>query len=236
MGNAALQQLLQFFVNKADLRAKNDLAGRGGGADHTGSPGGFECLFVHLSAVFQLEAQPCGAATGFLHIGLTASAARMLAAMPAWSRSAFTTPSFSASFFFCSAALLVERATKKQITAATASSTGITIQTLGAAGARQRRRQSRRRTKSGPAPKKQATGRCVGMSSCYKVPPWVVYFCRCGKPAGGIYSSDFNIIKQEKKELNASFCPPKQKSRRQGHGGQPAAWNKGTRTLALAVT
>ncbi|MDD6520694.1 MAG: hypothetical protein PUF35_01235 [Subdoligranulum sp.] len=74
------------------------------------------------------------------------------------------------------------------------------------------------------------------MSSCYKVPPWVVYFCRCGKPAGGIYSSDFNIIKQEKKELNASFCPPKQKSRRQGHGGQPAAWNKGTRTLALAVT
>ena len=70
----------------------------------------------------------------------------------------------------------------------------------------------------------------------YKVPPWVVYFCRCGKPAGGIYSSDFNIIKQEKKELNASFCPPKQKSRRQGHGGQPAAWNKGTRTLALAVT
>ena len=72
MGNAALQQLLQFFVNKADLRAKNDLAGRGGGADHTGSPGGFECLFVHLSAVFQLEAQPCGAAAGFLHIGLTA--------------------------------------------------------------------------------------------------------------------------------------------------------------------
>ena len=64
----------------------------------------------------------------------------------------------------------------------------------------------------------------------------ILYFCRCGKPAGGIYSSDFNIIKQEKKELNASFCPPKQKSRRQGHGGQPAAWNKGTRTLALAVT
>ena len=50
-----------------------------------------------------------------------------------------------------------------------------------------------------------------------------MYFCRCGKPAGGIYSFDFNIIKQEKKELNASFCPPKQKSRRQGHGGQSAA-------------
>ena len=78
MGNAALQQLLQFFVNKADLRAKNDLAGRGGGADHTGSPGGFECLFVHLSAVFQLEAQPCGAATGFLHIGLTAQRSQNL--------------------------------------------------------------------------------------------------------------------------------------------------------------
>ena len=150
MGNAALQQLLQFFVNKADLRAKNDLAGRGGGADHTGSPGGFECLFVYLSAVFQLEAQPCGAAAGFLHIGLTASAARMLAAMPAWSRSAFTTPSFSASFFFCSAALLVERATKKQITAADSQQArGSAIQTLGAAGARQRRRQSRRRTNQG---------------------------------------------------------------------------------------
>ena len=153
MGNAALQQLLQFFVNKADLRAKNDLAGCGGGADHTGSPGGFECLFVHLSAVFQLEAQPCGAAAGFLHIGLTASAARMLAAMPAWSRSAFTTPSFSASSF-CSAALLVERATKKQITAATASSTGINDpEPWGRRGPGQRRRQSRRRTKSGPAPK-----------------------------------------------------------------------------------
>lgn len=137
MGNAALQQLLQFFVNKADLRAKNDLAGRGGGADHTGSPGGFECLFVHLSAVFQLEAQPCGAAAGFLHIGLTAQRSQNVGGdAPAWSRSAFTTPSFSVSFFFCSAALLVERATKKQITAATASSTGITIHTLGAAGAR----------------------------------------------------------------------------------------------------
>lgn len=114
MGNAALQQLLQFFVNKADLRAKNDLAGRGGGADHTGSPGGFECLFVHLSAVFQLEAQPCGAAAGFLHIGLTAQRSQNVGGdAPAWSRSAFTTPSFSASFFFCSAALLVERATKE---------------------------------------------------------------------------------------------------------------------------
>ena len=36
--------------------------------------------------------------------------------MLVWSKIGFTTPSFSASFFFCSAALLVERATKKQIT------------------------------------------------------------------------------------------------------------------------
>ena len=112
---------------------------------------------------------------------------------------------------FCSAALLVERATKKQITAATASSTEITIQTLGAAGARATPPAITAAHKIRASTKKQATGRCVGMSSCYKVPPWVVYFCRCGKPAGGIYSSDFNIIKQEKKELNASFCPPKQK-------------------------
>ena len=204
MGNAALQQLLQCFVNKADLRAKNDLAGRGGGADHTGSPGGFECLFIHLSAVFQLEAQPCGAAAGFLHIGLTAQRSQNVGGD-------------AASFFFCSAALLVERATKKQITAATASSTGITIQTLGAAGARA----------TPPAITAAHKIRASTKKAGDRQMRWNEFM---------LQSTDFNIIKQEKKELNASFCPPKQKSRRQGHGGQPAAWNKGTRTLALAVT
>ncbi len=128
---------------------QNDLAGRGVERITPEAPADCECLFVHLTPSFSWKRSRVAQQLAFCTLALPPSAARMLAAMPAWSRSAFTTPSFSASFFFCSAALLVERATKKQITAATASSTGSRSKPWGRRGPGQRRRQSRRRTNQG---------------------------------------------------------------------------------------
>lgn len=53
---------------------------------------------------------------------------------------------------------------------------------LGAAGARATPTAITAAHKIRASTKKQATGRCVGMSSCYKVPPWVVYFAAAANP------------------------------------------------------
>lgn len=117
-----------------------------------------------------------------LHIGLTAQRSQNVGGDAGMVKVGFYHTLVFRLFLFCSAALLVERATKKQITAATASSTGITIQTLGAAGARATPPAITAAHKIRASTKKQATGRCVGMSSCYKVPPWEVYFAAAANP------------------------------------------------------